>query len=70
MDAHHFSTWMELVGARSAREVHEKLGLSLRSAQDIVQRARAGRKVALKRTVALAMSAVALGLRPFDEYHR
>jgi hypothetical protein len=70
MNSRQFLRWMEITGCKSARDVSDRLKISHRFAQDIVQAARAGTDPPVKPTVALAMSAVAQGLKPWDEYER
>lgn len=62
--------WMDAVGARYGVEVMEILGLSRNTATQMVTAAKAGEDVEVKRTVALAMSAAAQKLKPWDEYER
>lgn len=70
MKAQHFLDWMERAGCNSAVAVGEALGLARETARKLVADAKAGRDVAVKRPVALAMTALANNLRPWDEYNR
>jgi hypothetical protein len=70
MQAQDFLAWMDAVGARFAADVVEKLGISRNTAQEWLALAKDGQDVPVKRVVALAMSAVAQGLKPWDEYDR
>lgn len=70
MKAQDFLDWMKLVGAKSAADLITTIGLSRNTAQVLVQKAKEGEDLTLKRTVLLAMSAVAQGLKPWDEYER
>jgi hypothetical protein len=70
MRARDFLAWMETVGARFAADVVEKIGVNRNTAQEWLALAKDGQDVPVKRSVALAMSAVAQGLKPWDEYDR
>lgn len=70
MTAQEFLNWMETVGFHKAVQVSDALGISRNNAQEIVADVKAGRDIKVKRTVALAMSAIAQGLKPWDEYER
>ena len=65
-----FLDWMGAVGARFAVDVAEILGLSRVTATNLVSAAKAGHDVEVKKTVALAMSATAQRLKPWDDYER
>lgn len=70
MKAQDFRSWMNAVGATYGTDVMEILGLSRNVATQLVTAAKAGQDVEVKRTVALAMSATAQRLKPWDEYER
>ena len=61
---------MKHTGCRSAADVVRHLGVGRNHAQGMVAAAEAGADVEIKRTVALAMTAIANGLRPWDDYER
>ena len=67
MKAEQFIDWMQKTGCRSAADIVRCLDLGRNSAQVMVASAEAGEDIELKRTVALAMSAVANGLRPWGD---
>jgi hypothetical protein len=68
--AQDFLSWMQVTGCKSAADIIRTLGVARNIAQGWVASAEAGEDVAIKRTVALAMTAVANGLRPWDDYER
>lgn len=70
MKAKRFLDWMSATGNTSAADLVRALDLGRNNAQDMVAKARAGEDIHIKRAVALAMTAVANGLRPWDEYER
>lgn len=70
MTAQEFLDWMGSCGFRKAREVEEALGLGRNAAARYVAAAKKGEDVPLPRYTAPAMSAVAQGLKPWDEYRR
>lgn len=70
MKAQVFLDWMTTTGCRTAADVSERLGLSRNIAQTMVATAKAGQDVETKQYVALAMTALANGLRPWDAYMR
>lgn len=70
MKAQEFMEWMRLTGCRSAADVVRQLGIGRNQAQQMVAAAEAGADIDAKRTLALAMTAIANGLRPWDEYER
>lgn len=70
MKAQDFLSWMDAVGARFGTDVMDILGLSRNTATQLVTAAKAGQDLDIKRTVALAMSATAQKLRPWDDYER
>lgn len=70
MKAQDFLSWMQVTGCKSAADIIRTLGVARNIAQVWVASAEAGEDVAIKRTVALAMTAVANGLRPWDDYER
>ncbi|HEY8262383.1 MAG TPA: hypothetical protein VIG55_14310 [Methylosinus sp.] len=69
MKAQDFLAWIGAVNARYAANVIELLDVSRNTAQEWVASAKEGRDVPVKR-IALAMSAVARGLKPRDQYDR
>lgn len=70
MKAQQFQEWMHRTGCRSAADVVRLLDIGRNTAQAMVAEAEAGQDLQIKRTVALAMTAVANGLRPWDDYER
>ena len=70
MKAQAFTDWMQATGHKTAGSVGEALGLSRNIAQRIVADAKSGADLDLKKTVELAMSAVAQGLKPWGDYER
>lgn len=70
MTSQQFLAWMEHSGCNNAVAVGEALGLARETARKMVAEAKAGKDVPIKRSVALAMTALANGLRPWDEYQR
>lgn len=70
MKSQDFLDWMDRCGIKYATDVAAKLGLARETARKMVEAARAGHDVPVKRTVALAMTAIANSLRPWDEYDR
>ncbi len=70
MKAKEFREWMQRTGCRSAVDVVRHLGIGRNQAQDMVAAAEGGADIDVKRTVALAMTAIANGLRPWDDYER
>lgn len=67
MKAQQFQEWMHRTGCRSAADVVRLLDIGRNTALAMVAEAEAG-QVLLKHTVALAMTAVVNGLRPWDDY--
>lgn len=65
MRAQDFQNWMDITGCLTASEVAFKLGIHRNSAQKIVSDIKLGEDVEIKRTVALAMAALAQGLEPW-----
>ena len=70
MKAQQFQEWMHRTGCRSAADVVRLLDIGRNTAQAMVAEAEAGQELQVKRTVALAMTAVANCLRPWDDYER
>jgi hypothetical protein len=70
MKAQDFLAWMGAVNARYAADVIELLDVSRNTAREWVAAAKEGRDVPVKRSIALAMSEVAQGLKPWDQYDR
>ena len=70
MTAQDFLDWMQKCGFKSARQVETALGWSRNAAARYVADAKAGREVDVPKYVALAMSAVVNGLKPWNEYER
>lgn len=70
MKAQDFRDWMDATGNQKAIEVADSLGLSRNVAQRIVADVKAGEDIEVKRTVQLAMSAVAQKLKPWGDYQR
>ncbi|MCI5087132.1 MAG: hypothetical protein MRY67_14520 [Rhodovulum sp.] len=70
MTAKDFLAWMEQTGHASGADITRSLGLGRNQAQTLVARARAGEDVQIKPAIALAMTAIANGLRPWDHYDR
>lgn len=70
MNAKDFIAWMDATGNTNAADIVRTLGIGRNHAQEMVAAARAGQDISVKPTVALAMTAVANGLRPWDQYER
>jgi len=70
MKAQDFLAWTEATGLTSARLVYEALDASRNTVQGWFVDAEEGNDLKIKRTTALAMSAIHQGLRPWDEYER
>lgn len=70
MTAQDFLSWMAVCRFTTAKEVGEALGWGRNAAARHVADAKAGRDVDVPPYVALAMSAVAQGLKPWDAYER
>lgn len=70
MTAQDFLRWMETVKIRYAADIVTLLDVNRNTAAQWLALARDGQDVPVKRTVALAMSAVAQGLKPWDDYSR
>lgn len=70
MKSQHFLDWMDRCGIRYATDVGTELGLSRETARKMVEAAKAGQDVPMKRTVSLAMTALANSLKPWDQYER
>lgn len=70
MTAQEFLSWMDQCGFKSARQVEEAVGWGRNAAARHVAAAKAGQDVDVPRYVALAMSAIAQGLKPWNEYQR
>ena len=70
MKAQDFLAWMDATGNSTAIAVCDTLGIARETGRKMVAEAKAGRDVPVKRTVALAMTAAANDLRPWDEYKR
>ena len=70
MKAQDFLAWMDATGNANAVAVHKSLHIARETARVMVEAARDGRDVSVKPTVALAMTALAQGLKPWDEYER
>jgi hypothetical protein len=68
--AQDFLSWMQVTKCKTAADIVRTLDVGRNIAQGWVASAEAGEDVAIKRTVALAMTAIANGLRPWDEYER
>ncbi|OCC05146.1 hypothetical protein BA190_09525 [Labrys sp. WJW] len=60
-----FLRWMDVVGARFAGDVAERLGTGRNIAQRWLALAKAGEDVPVQHSYALAMSALASGLKPW-----
>ncbi|MCE8536082.1 hypothetical protein KBY27_01285 [Ruegeria pomeroyi] len=70
MKAQDFLAWTKATGLTTARQAYEELGASRNLVQQWYADAEAGKDVTIKRHVALAMTAIAQGLKPWDEYER
>lgn len=70
MKAQDFLAWMDAVGIKTATDVGRTLGLSREWSRRYVVAAKAGEEVDMKLSTRLAMTALANGLRPWDEYER
>lgn len=70
MKAQDFHKWCEVAGAKFAADFTRLIGVNRNTAQEFYAAAERGEDVPIKRPVALAMSAVAQGLRPWDSYER
>lgn len=67
MQAQDFLDWMEAMGFRKATQVADALDMSRNLAQRWVKSAQAGDDLEIKRSVALAMSALEQNLKPWSE---
>lgn len=67
MRAQEFNEWACKTGIRSAADMVRATGMSRNLAQEIYKAAAEGRDVEIKRSLALAMSAIAAGLKPWGE---
>lgn len=70
MKAQDFLLWIEKTGISRAGDFATSIGVGRNQAQAYYAAAREGQDVEIKRPVALAMSAIAQGLKPWDEYER
>lgn len=70
MTAQEFLSWMDHCGLKSARQVEAALGWGRNAAARHVRAAKAGENVEVPAYIALAMSAVAQQLKPWNEYRR
>jgi hypothetical protein len=67
MRAQDFLAWMDAVQARFAADVSASIGVNRNTAQEWLALARDGNDVPVKRTIALAMTAAALGALPWGD---
>jgi hypothetical protein len=67
MKGQDFLDWLEKVGGRHAADLPDLIGVNRNTAQEWLALAKAGADVPVKRTAALAMTAVAHGLEPWGE---
>lgn len=65
MTAQEFQDWMDEAGIRYAADIVRAVGCARTSAEVMMRQAAAGEDVPVKRSMALAMAAVAAGLRPW-----
>lgn len=70
MKAQDFLSWMETTGYKSAADIVRHLDVGRNLAQRWLTSAQAGEDLPIKKTVALAMTAAANGLLPWDELER
>jgi hypothetical protein len=70
MKAQAFRAFLEKQAIRTAAKFAELTGVNRNTSQEYFALADAEQDVPVKRTVALAMSAIAQGLKPWDEYER
>lgn len=70
MKAQDFMAWTEATGLTSARKVAHELDASRNLVQRWFVDAKAGKDVEIKKSIRFAMTAIAQGLRPWDEYER
>lgn len=70
MKAQDFQAWMERMGIRFGADVERLLGVGRNQAVAWVTTAGLGKDVPIKKSVALAMTALANDLKPWDEYER
>lgn len=70
MKSQDFLAWMETTGNTSGVAVAEALGMARETARVMVAEAKAGNDVHPKKTVQLAMTAIANNLRQWGEYDR
>ena len=67
MEAQDFMKWVELTGIIRAKAFVEQIGVSRPIAEGFYRDAKAGLPVDVKRPIALAMRAVANGLKPWGD---
>ena len=65
MKSQEFMEWRKATGCRFAEGFVEAVGVSRGTAQGYYRAAKAGKDVPISRSVALAMAAVAAGLKPW-----
>ena len=70
MNAQDFRKWIEATGGPNATEAAALLGVGRNLMQRWFAAARADKDVPVGKSYALAMSAVAQGLKPWDDYKR
>ena len=70
MTAQRFDAWRETVGARFAADFVRLLGVHRSVAEPWLTLAKAGADAPVRHPEAFAMSAIAQGLKPWDEYEK
>lgn len=70
MKAQDFFAWTDATGLTNARQVYEALDASRNTVQQWFKDAEEGKDVKIKRSTALAMTAIHMNLMPWDEYQR
>jgi hypothetical protein len=67
MKAQDFLDWADKTGNRHAADLVRETGMSRNDAQKLYRAAKAGEDLEIRQTLALAMSAIAAGLKPWGE---
>ncbi len=67
MKPQEFMAWRNATGCRFAERFVDAVGVSRGTAQGYYRAAKAGKDVPISKSIALAMAAVAAGLKPWGE---
>ena len=65
-----FKDWLQTTGIKSGAHLSNTLGVGRNQAQRAIAAAKLGEDVTVKKTFALGMTALAQGLKPWDDYNR